>query len=98
MATDSRLQNLQKDLENLNKAQVAITEDIRSLRKTMEDKVKRIQNDYGNDISTLERKYDGNTRRIPDVNRQIEARQNEIERDLQNNATRNSSGANKLGW
>lgn len=83
MASDTRLQSLQKDLENLQKAQTAITEDIRSLRKTMEDKVKRIQNDYGNDISTLERKYDGNARRIPDVNRQIETRQTELVREQQ---------------
>lgn len=98
MASDSRLQNLQKDLENLTRAQTAITEDIRSLRSTMEAKVKRIQSDYGNDILALERKYDGNARRIPDVNRQIETRQGELEREQQKNATRNSTGTNKLGW
>ena len=93
MSSDSRLQNLQKDLENLQKAQIAITEDIRSIRRTLDDKVKRIQNDYGNDIAALERKYDGNTRRIPDINRQIEARQLEIEREQQK-----SAGVKKSGW
>lgn len=98
MFSDSRLQNLQKDLENLSKAQSAIMEDIRSLRNTMDAKVKRIQTEYGNDIAALERKYDGNARRIPDVSRQIETRQSELEREQQKNATLNSTKANKSGW
>jgi DNA repair ATPase RecN len=91
MFSDSRLQNLQKDLENLQKAQTAITEDIRTLRSTMDAKVKRIQIDYGNDIASLERKYDGNTRRMPDVSRQIEARQRELEREREKQAANTNS-------
>jgi DNA repair ATPase RecN len=95
MFSDSRLQNLQKDLENLSRAQSAIMEDIRSLRTTMDSKIKRIQTEYGNDISALERKYDGNARRIPDVSRQIETRQAELERELQ---SKTQTSTRKSGW
>ncbi len=95
MFSDSRLQSLQKDLENLNKAQVAITEDIRSLRSKMESRLAQIRTEYGNDITSLERKFDTNTRRIPEVSRQIETRQSELERTAANT---NSAPTKKSSW
>ncbi|MES2966963.1 MAG: hypothetical protein V4668_04200 [Patescibacteria group bacterium] len=98
MFSDSRLQSLQKDLENLNKAQAAITEDIRSLRLKMEARLAQIRTEYGNDITALERKFDANTRRIPDISRQIENRQLELQRELERSAANTNSAPKKSGW
>jgi peptidoglycan hydrolase CwlO-like protein len=91
MFNDSRLQNLQKDLENLHKSQAAIREDIAYLRKTMEAKVARIRSEYGDDIQSLERKYTTASNRIPDITRQIETRQRELDAELKRSAANTNS-------
>jgi len=96
MSTDSRLQTLQRDLESYQRSQSSITEDIRDLRRTMEEKIKRIQSDYGNDISSLERKLDVNARKMSDTTRQIETRLIEIEKDRQRDA--GSAGERRSSW
>ena len=98
MSNDTRLQSLQKDLENLQRAQTAITEDIRTLRRTMEAKIERLRTEYGNDILSLERKYDANTKRIPDVNRQIDTRQRELERERERSSSTGPSSDKKSSW
>jgi DNA repair ATPase RecN len=97
MSSDSRLQNLQKDLENVQRAQTDIREDIRNLQATMDAKIRRIQNEYGSDIQSLERKYDSAVKRAPDIARQVKIRQEELEREA---TSKTSSGgtSQRSGW
>jgi chromosome segregation ATPase len=95
MATDSRLQSLQRELEDLHKTQVNTREEIARLQKTLESKIDRLRSEYGSDIQSLERKYTASTGRIPDITRQINTRQNEIDREQQRNAA-NTNGASPV--
>lgn len=99
MFSDTRLQSLQGELDSLHRAQSDARKEIERLQNSRDAKMEQIRRDYDNDIAGYERKYGTASSRIPDITRQIDTRQRELQRELERSAANtNSAPAKKSGW
>jgi predicted nucleic acid-binding Zn-ribbon protein len=99
MSSDSRLQTLQRSLEDVHRSQSDARKEVERLQKSRDTKLEQIRRDYDNDISIQERKYKAASERLPDITRQIETRQREIETEQRKTAAKtNSAPDKKTGW
>ncbi|MES2749457.1 MAG: hypothetical protein V4606_03620 [Patescibacteria group bacterium] len=98
MFSDSRLQSLQSELESLHRAQTDARKEVERLQKARDAKLEQIKREYDSDIAGYERKYGTANSRIPDVTRQIENRQRELQRELERSAANTNSAPKKSGW
>ena len=99
MFSDTRLQSLQNELESLHRAQTDARKEVDRLQKARDIKLEQVRRDYDSEISGYERKYTTATNRLPDITRQIDTRQRELDRELARKASEaQSSTPKKSGW
>ncbi len=84
--SDTRLRALQTDLNNLINGQRDMLNDISSLRSKKEAAIQRITREYDTEIEYLERKRKTAESKIPDIQRQIDRRQQELDAEAARNA------------
>lgn len=112
MYNDSRLDRMEKDLENLTQDQHKISLDINTLRtekehdlqkerdklqQQMELTLKRLIDTHDRRIADLQKEYDRRTRRIPELQRDIERRRKELDRERERSAANdNNAPSNRM--
>jgi len=89
---DTRLRTLQTDLNNLITGQREMLADINSLRAKKDAALLRLAREYDTEIEYIERKRRTGEAKIPEVQRQIERRQQELDREAERAAKTNSLG------
>ncbi|HMA78961.1 MAG TPA: hypothetical protein VKP88_07610 [Candidatus Paceibacterota bacterium] len=83
MLDDSKLQTLRKDHQNLIQAQQQLYEDIRRLNDQKLLEVRKVEEKFDLQVDGLNRKLEETKRRLPDIDRQIQKREDEIRREAQ---------------
>ncbi len=101
--SDTRLTSLQRDLKVGLEDQQRYTAEITRLRTRMDGDIRKIRESFERDIDGNQNKYDAISRKILDITRQIETRQEELDRDSkreQAEAARASTaaGQKKSSW
>jgi len=83
MLDDSKLQTLRKDHQNLIQAQQQLYEDIRRLNDQKLLEVRKVEEKFDLQVDGLNRKLEETKRRLPDIDRQIQKREDELRREAQ---------------
>lgn len=88
---DSRLQGYQRELKKLVQDQSKFSTEVTRLRTKMNAELDNIQRSYKREIEIAERSLETTTRSLPDAQRRVESRQEELTRESQNKAASTNS-------